>query len=278
MTDTEIRTNTSGNNEVTDAQDWRKSGDAWGHAAADWACLFESYATEVTGAILERTAVRDGTRLLDVACGSGLAIREAVTRGAQTAGIDAAERLIDVAVDRNPTAQLELGSMFDLPWGDEKFDVVISINGIWGGCQRALDEAYRVLRPGGKIGISFWGNGEPMDFKPFIYAVAAHADQTHIGSMITLNSISAPGVAEEMMCRSGFDVLERGSRVSTLEWVDADTAWRALRSIGPVVPALRGSDPEAVRADVLSAIDHCRDRHGIYRFTNDHHFVIAEKR
>jgi hypothetical protein len=65
--------------------------------------------------------------------------------------------------------------------------------------------------------------------------------------------------------------------VSTIEWPDAETAWRGLASVGPAVPALRNHGVEAVRADVLAAIEHCRDRHGIYRFRNDHQFVVARK-
>jgi hypothetical protein len=80
-----------------------------------------------------------------------------------------------------------------------------------------------------------------------------------------------------MLTRAGFVVDERDSRVSTIEWPDAETAWRALASVGPAVPALQHSDRDVVKAAVLEAIEHCRDAHGIYRFRNDHHFVIAHK-
>ncbi len=95
--------------------------------------------------------------------------------------------------------------------------------------------------------------------------------------MKRLNNIATPGVAEEMLTDSGFDVLERGARVSVVEWPDADLAWRALSSTGPAVPALRSTDHAIVRQDVLEAIDHCRDERGAYRFRNDHQFVIAQK-
>ena len=97
--------------------------------------------------------------LLDIACGSGLAVRIADAMGATVAGIDAAADLIAVARERTPTADLRVGSMYELPWADESFDAAMSVNGIWGGCEAALDEAFRVLRPGGLIGISFWGTG-----------------------------------------------------------------------------------------------------------------------
>lgn len=263
--------------DVDSTHDWREAGDAWGHSATDWAYLYEHYALDVMIAIFQRVGIADGVRILDVACGSGLALRHAEAMGATTAGIDAAESLIEIARDRNPNSDLRLGSMFELPWADESFDAVMSINGVWGGCEAALAEAHRVLRPGGTIGISFWGTGTPNDLRGCFKAFARHSPEQHFGSMKRLNNIAAPGVAEQMLTDSGFDVQERGARVSVIEWADAELAWRAVSSIGPAVPALRHTDPSIVKAAVLEAIDHCRDERGAYRFRNDHHFVIARK-
>ena len=265
---------------ATDADsthDWREAGEAWGHSATDWAYLYEHYALDVMIAIFQRIRIADGVRVLDMACGSGLALRHAAAMGATTAGIDAAESLIEIARDRNPDSDLRLGSMFELPWADESFDAVMSINGVWGGCEAALAEARRVLRPGGTIGISFWGTGTPNDLRGCFKAFARHSPEQHFGSMKRLNNIAAPGVAEQMLTDSGFDVQERGARVSVIEWADAELAWRAVSSIGPAVPALRHTDPSIVKTAVLEAIDHCRDERGAYRFHNDHHFVIACK-
>ena len=192
-------------------------------------------------------------------------------------GIDAAAELVAVACERTPTADLRVGSMFELPWTDERFDAVMSVNGIWGGCGAALDEAYRVLRPGGLVGISFWGQGPPLDIREVFKIFAAHAPDQHRGSMRRLNDIAAPGVAEEMLEASGFSVLERGGRVSTMEWPDADIAWRAVSSVGPAVPALRSNDPTFLRDAVLAALEPCRDRRGVYRTRSDHQFVVARK-
>jgi SAM-dependent methyltransferase len=257
--------------------DWRTAGEAWGHAAAEWACLYEHYAFDVIAAVFDRVGVTPGVRLLDVACGAGLAVRHAAGRGATPAGIDASAALVRIARDRTPGADLRVGSMFALPWADGSFDAVTSINGIWGGCEEALDEAHRVLRPGGMIGISFWGDGPPNDLREAFKAIARHSPDASFHGMKRLNRIATPGVAEAMLRGSGFDVLERGSRVSTIEWPDADLAWRAMSSGGPAFAALQHSEPEAVRADVLAALAPCRDRHGGYRFRGDHQFVIARR-
>jgi SAM-dependent methyltransferase len=104
--------------------------------------------------------------LLDMACGSGWAVRHARSLGAVVSAIDASEALIDVARTRNPGCDLRVGSMFELPGRAEEFDTLVSVNGIWGGCEHALVDAHRVLRPGGLIGISFWGSGPPLDLAP----------------------------------------------------------------------------------------------------------------
>jgi SAM-dependent methyltransferase len=260
-----------------DGHDWRLAGEAWGHAATDWSTLMEGYSVEVVDAIVEQAPITPGDRVLDVACGAGWATRRISNRGATVAGIDAAERLVEIARDRMPTAEVVHGSMFDLPWADASFDVVTSFNGIWGGCDAALDEAHRVLRPGGMLGISFWGRGEPLDLRPYFFAVAAHLDGQHLDGMKRTDSIAKPGVAEEMLDRAGFEVVERDRRLSVVEWPDGDVAWRALRSIGPVVPALANADETAVKASVLEALEGCRTPYGAYRFQNTQEYVVAQR-
>jgi len=260
-----------------DGHDWRAAGEAWGSRANDWSCLYEHYSIDVLIALFARLDVGPTTNMLDIACGSGLAVRLADAMGATVAGIDAADDLIAVARQRTPTADLRLGSMYALPWGDESFDAAMSVNGIWGGCEAALDEAFRVLRPGGLIGLSFWGTGPPLDIRNVFRIFAAHAPQQHRGSMRQLNNISAAGVAEDMLTASGFSMLERGGRVSVIEFPDAEIAWRAISSIGPAVPALRSNDPSVLEREVLEALEPCRDERGIYRTRSDQQFVLARK-
>lgn len=257
--------------------DWREAGEAWGHAANDWACLVEHYATAVIGAIHRRTGVGPGTELLDVACGSGLALVRADEMGAAVHGIDAAVPLVEIAQTRLPGRDIRVGSMFELPWPDATFDVVTSINGVWAGCEGAVAEAHRVLRSGGWIAISFWGNGPPRDLGVVFKTFAVHSPEPHFRGMKRLNDIAEPGVAEAMLADAGFAQLERHQRVAVLEWPDPEIAWRAVTSMGPAVPALRTVGPDTLRPAVLDALEACRDERGIYRLRSDHQFVLARK-
>ena len=257
--------------------DWREAGTAWGSRAGDWACLYEHYSVDVLLALFPKLGVGPGTSLLDIACGAGLAVRIADGMGATVSGIDAAEGLVAVARERTPGADLRVGSMYELPWADGTFDAAVSVNGIWGGCEPALEEAFRILRPGGRFAMSFWGQGPPLDIRSFFRIFAAHAPPEHHSSMRSLNNIAIPGVAEDMLTAAGFVVLERGGRTSVMEWPDADIAWRAISSVGPAVPALRASDRSVLERELLQALEPCRDRNGIYRTRSDQQFVIARK-
>jgi SAM-dependent methyltransferase len=182
--------------------DWREAGDAWGHAANEWACLYEHYSADVIIAIFDRVGVRADTSVLDLACGSGMAMYRASSIGAVVSGIDASEELVAIARSRNPTADVRVGSMFALPWGAGVFDAVVSINGIWGGCGAALDEANRALRSGGRIGISFWGSARPLDLRECFKAYARHAPDEHFGSMKALNTSAHPASPRRCLLRA----------------------------------------------------------------------------
>lgn len=261
---------------TTREHDWQMAGAAWGHSAADWACFYEQYSLDVMVALFLRLGVGPGVDLLDVACGSGLLVHTATGCGCHVSGIDASEPLVEIARDRTPDADLRLGSMFDLPWDDASFDVVLSMNGIWGDCEDALAEMHRVVRPEGKVAIAFWGRDAPLDMRPLYLSMLPYLPQHEVDGLRSNNNIAKDGAAEAMLEAAGFTVLERGGRVSTVEWPDPVTAWRAIASSGPIVEALRHPDQDGLRRDVLAAIEHTRDRNGIYRYRNDHQFVIAQ--
>jgi cyclopropane fatty-acyl-phospholipid synthase-like methyltransferase len=76
-----------------------------------WAELAEAHNRPLFAAVLAATGVRAGTRVLDIGCGSGLALLMAAERGAVPAGIDISPGLLGVARERLPEADLREGDM-----------------------------------------------------------------------------------------------------------------------------------------------------------------------
>ena len=218
---------------------WAESGQAWGERATDWAYLMEPYARSANDALFDRAGVGQGTRLLDIACGSGYAASVAAGRGASVAGLDASEALIAIARARTPGADFRIGDMFALPFDDDCFDVATSFNGIWQGCEDALAEARRVVRPGGLAGFSFWGSPKRLGLLPYFATLLELSPSGHVDATLNQGGTGRPGVAEQMLADAGLEFVDRGAAQVVNEWPDLDLATRALTSAGPAWPALQ---------------------------------------
>jgi SAM-dependent methyltransferase len=223
---------------------WTLVDEGWGRKAVDFAALSEPGNCREYVAMHQRLEVGDGDRLLDVACGSGLALELAGLRGARCAGIDASERLVAVARDRSPTADVRVGDMFDLPWEDGSFDVVTSFRGIWGTTAEALGEIYRVLVPGGRVGITVWGHIKASTgawaMAPFILAT-----EEKVENQANMVALGRPGAGEELLGHHGFVDVERADLTFTFEWADPAHYVRAISSTGPAFEAIQNVGEEA---------------------------------
>ena len=198
----------------------------------------EPYARSANDALFDRAGVGPGTRLLDIACGSGYAASVAAGRGAVVAGLDASEALIAIARARTPDADFRVGDMFDLPFGDGQFDVATSFNGIWKGCEDALREARRVVRPGGLVGFTFWGAPKRLGLMPYFATLVELSPPGHVDATLNQGETGRPGVAEQMLADAGLEFAGRGAAQVINEFPDLDLALRALAAAGPSWPAL----------------------------------------
>ena len=223
---------------------WEDVDTGWGRQAAAFAYLFETMHWREYVYILEQTGVGPGRRYLDIACGAGLAVQLASQRGAQATGLDASARLLAIAAARAPEADLRVGDMFHLPFDEASFDVATSFRGIWGNSLAALQEARRVVRPGGQVGLSFWGNQRRMQAYPLfdVLGQTSEDERPNTGSMV---SIGRPGVAEQLMADAGLVPGTRTSLRLHWEFPDVELAARALASTGPAYLAMRYIGTEA---------------------------------
>ncbi len=129
------------------------NGPLWGSSAYDWATIQEGQARAGYEAVLAHCEVGNGTEYLDAGCGAGMASHLAAVAGAKVAGFDAAEPLLNIARERVPMGDFRHSDLESIPFADASFEVVTGFNSFQFASDpsRALGEARRVARPGGKV-------------------------------------------------------------------------------------------------------------------------------
>lgn len=137
-----------------------------------------------TDRLLGHVSIEEGDHLLDLACGTGIVARKAVSLVGDTGsviGLDINEGMLEVAQQTAGDRNIEWrhGSALEIPFEDRRFDLVC--------CQQAmqffdepvaaLTEVRRVLTPGGRAMFTVW---RPIEYQPG-YRILADALERHVG-------------------------------------------------------------------------------------------------
>jgi SAM-dependent methyltransferase len=106
-------------------------------------------------AILDALALDAEDRLLDLGCGGGLLLRDAMASGVTVTGLDHSEEMVRLARQRAPGAAVVLGSATKLPFADASFTAVaMSIVFFFlPNPVPVLCECRRVLAHGGRLAV-----------------------------------------------------------------------------------------------------------------------------
>jgi len=105
--------------------------------------------------------VRPGDKVLDLGCGNGRFFEILKDKGVDYIGVDFSERLIEIAKKRYPQVKFQVADALNLPFPNNFFDKVYTIAVLHHipskeFRQRFLEEAKRVLKPGGLLILTVW--------------------------------------------------------------------------------------------------------------------------
>ena len=150
----------------TAAATYNSASDAYDHPTNS----FWAYFGQRT---VERLHLPVGGHVLDVCCGSGasaIPAADAVGVEGSVLGIDLAENLLTLARAKATAKglnniQFRTGDLMALGFEAGRFDAVICVFGIFfvPDMQAAVNELWRLVKPGGKLAITTWG---PRFFEP----------------------------------------------------------------------------------------------------------------
>lgn len=155
---------------------WQKVGKAYDD-------FFGNLTTQSIEPLLDAAGIARGTKLLDIATGPGYVAAAAARRGAMVTGLDFSSEMVALATSRYPDISFREGNAEALPFADESFDAVVICFGLlhFPDADQALREAFRVLRHGGRLGISVWAAADKaVGFGIVLDAVQAHGN-TSVG-------------------------------------------------------------------------------------------------
>ena len=208
--------------------------------------------------VVDRAALVEGERVVDVGCGTGNATLLAAARGARMLGFDPARRLLDVA--REQAAAQRLDATF-------------------APGEAAAREIARVTAPRGRFVLSAW-----------VPEGAIH-DAVRVTREAIRRAVGAPEGAPpfawhdrdalaELLAPFGFGVAVEESRLaftakSAREYVDAEVANHPLAVAGGAVLERHG-EAEAVRDHVLSIYEAANEDRDAFRVTS--RYVVATAR
>lgn len=106
-------------------------------------------------AILDALALSPDDHLLELGCGGGLLLRDALASGARVTGLDHSEEMVTLARERAPGAEVLLAQAESLPFDEDTFSAVAMsvVFFFLDDPVAVLRECNRVLRDGGRLAI-----------------------------------------------------------------------------------------------------------------------------
>jgi len=131
-------------------------------ALGDYDVVATDVVSELGPTIVDAAGITPGTRVLDVAAGSGNASLPAAAAGGQVVASDLTPELLEIGRHRAAGQGLDIewveADAEHLPFDDGDFDTVLSCVGVMFAPfhQPVADELVRVTKPGGRIALVNW--------------------------------------------------------------------------------------------------------------------------
>jgi ubiquinone/menaquinone biosynthesis C-methylase UbiE len=232
----------------------------WNESASAYVDLMRNL-EPFRAAVLTHLNPRPGEHVLDMGTGPGepaLTIARAVGPDGRVTGIDLSENMVQIADQvgkargiRNIDFRVMDCSELTLP--SASFDAAISCFGfqIFTNPEKAAAEAFRVLRPKGRICATVWSTGDKVPWLDVIIGpMLEHAEPDETGYLPTPYETGGPGEMIAFLEAAGFRDAHERRITHTMPYADSDAYLNSILKATPIGHSLSEEPPE-VQEDVL---------------------------
>lgn len=255
----------------------------WDKASAYYETFWQNQLKPAQDLLMEMADLKPGESVLDVACGTGLVSFRALTKlgeRGRVMGTDISEKMVEIssslAIKKQENRVLfERMDAEELSIENCSFDVALCALGLmyFPDPGKALEEIFRVLKPGGRAVAAVWGQRAQCGWSAIFEIVDQHVASEVCPMFFYLGN---PDMLELHFKAAGFTTISVKHISTILSYNDANEALGAAFEGGPVALAYHKFSEEVkqeVRAAYLSSIVQYKKGEG-YEVPGE--FVVAK--
>ncbi len=235
----------------------------WQEIPAGYHETFGSLTSQAIEPLLDAVRLKKGRSFLDIASGPGYVAAAAAKRGALVLGVDFSAAMVDHASRLQAGVEFREGDAEALPCGNALFDAAAMNFGILhlGQPEKALVEAQRVLRSGGRFAFSVWAKPEEtIGFGIVLRAVELHGEpRVELPEGPPFFRYSDPEECKRGLIVAGFDAVSVTKVPQTWRLPAGDGLFNAMKdSTVRTAGLLRAQKPtvlEKIRQEMRGALE-----------------------
>ena len=249
---------------MSSTTDWNSFGRV--NASQRWRAQSAAMGSGMTEAIVAAANVKNGQRVLDIACGTGepaISIATLLQANGEVVGVDISPAPLEIARQRAQhrnlrNVQFEQCDAHRLSFPDNSFDRVTSRLGImfFEDLSNALREMHRVLKPGGRVALLAWGvMGQPYFSSTIGTLLRLFPGSDMPAAARKMFAFGQPGLLAGKLRAAGFSAVEE--KFLTVPWTWPGTpeeVWEYFKEVTiPFAPLIKSVPPER-QAEVDNAV------------------------
>jgi ubiquinone/menaquinone biosynthesis C-methylase UbiE len=205
--------------------------------------------------LVDLAGITEGHRVLDVACGTGVAARAAADRVGPTGsvvGLDLNPAMLQVAARTRSDIEWREGDAANLPFGDEEFDAVLCQSAVFffPDLDLAFAEMARVVKRGGAVAIQTYATLEDQPgFKDLDAVIRRIAPGEALALLDTYWSSGDLAQLCRSLERAGLSVVETRTMLGTAKYGSVENLVETEVKGTPLVDRLSDSQIEQILSD-----------------------------